>query len=737
MVDTKNFGRIEILNNSNNEEKGKCQFDNMCNDIKNINPLNIITTVYDKAKNYSSSFFPEKTTKNKIKFDNNNNKTINEYTLEEVSTHNKITDCWLVIDFRVYNVTEYLEKHPGGVEKILENAGKDATEVFEEVGHSSMAYQQLNKYVIGRLKGTSVELKQSVNNTNQLKRLFTHEDRLGPFDHIHKILGLCCLIHYIYRISNIIVERIQGKSFPFDSGMDDSYTSLALMWMHALLQFSSFIFHIPKKQTGKPMIWQEFRSHNSIFLIRSILCFTLCWLSMRNYISDEIEKWLKAFILLAVAKGADIITEKMREANTESTTRTLPYWDECPTWVERSFKVYYCFSQFGATLSTLWCYHGSLIFIMFPIQLASLLMTLVRKGIISTQTYHVTYMLSLILGAFIDYEFHFRNLMIYSFVFALVQLRTKLRINKYTIWFSIVSFFCTESKLVLFTTILITLTVFKRDKCREQKFLTHKNEKKTVKLISKIKLTHDVWQFKFETPQIQKLGLQLGEHITVFNKNPRTSGIWNNQEDFETESTINRKYTPIKVDKGSFTLAIKEYKSTTEYPDGGKMSKILSDLKVDDSLVISGPCGHNTYLGNGKFLVHNKMVENDNVVMVCAGTGITPMFSILTNILETLSDKTKVTMLYVNKTMNDVMMKEKLDELKNSYKDKFNMYFCVTREKNINADFNYRPNKSTLSKISPNVSQNIYLLCGPHPFTNSIHNDLRSLNVESKQIVVF
>ena len=127
MVDTKNFGRIEILNNSNNEEKGKCQFDNMCNDINN---LNIITTVYDKAKNYSSTFFPEKTTKNKIKF--NNNKTINEYTLEEVSTHDKITDCWLVIDFRVYNVTEYLEKHPGGVEKILENAGKDATEGFED-----------------------------------------------------------------------------------------------------------------------------------------------------------------------------------------------------------------------------------------------------------------------------------------------------------------------------------------------------------------------------------------------------------------------------------------------------------------------------------------------------------------------------------------------------------------------------------------------------------------------------
>jgi cytochrome b involved in lipid metabolism len=53
----------------------------------------------------------------------------------------------------VYNVTEYLDEHPGGGEVMLSVAGKDATNDFEDVGHSGHARSMLAKYEIGGFAG--------------------------------------------------------------------------------------------------------------------------------------------------------------------------------------------------------------------------------------------------------------------------------------------------------------------------------------------------------------------------------------------------------------------------------------------------------------------------------------------------------------------------------------------------------------------------------------------------------
>jgi len=47
-------------------------------------------------------------------------------------------------------------QHPGGEEVLLEQAGKDATEEFEDVGHSSDAREVMQKYKIGELIEVSV-----------------------------------------------------------------------------------------------------------------------------------------------------------------------------------------------------------------------------------------------------------------------------------------------------------------------------------------------------------------------------------------------------------------------------------------------------------------------------------------------------------------------------------------------------------------------------------------------------
>ncbi|NWU90748.1 CYB5B protein, partial [Upupa epops] len=71
--------------------------------------------------------------------------------LEEVGKRNSSRETWLVIHGRVYDVTRFLAEHPGGEEVLLEQAGRDATESFEDVGHSTDAREMLKQYYIGEI----------------------------------------------------------------------------------------------------------------------------------------------------------------------------------------------------------------------------------------------------------------------------------------------------------------------------------------------------------------------------------------------------------------------------------------------------------------------------------------------------------------------------------------------------------------------------------------------------------
>lgn len=59
--------------------------------------------------------------------------------------------CIIIINNNVYNITEYLRKHPGGEDILLNLNGKDATDEFNDIGHSNGARNILEKYKIGTL----------------------------------------------------------------------------------------------------------------------------------------------------------------------------------------------------------------------------------------------------------------------------------------------------------------------------------------------------------------------------------------------------------------------------------------------------------------------------------------------------------------------------------------------------------------------------------------------------------
>ncbi|VEN61401.1 unnamed protein product [Callosobruchus maculatus] len=74
-----------------------------------------------------------------------------QYSLAEVKNHKDKNSTWLVIHNSVYDVTPFLLEHPGGEDSLLEKAGKDATEAFEDVGHTSDAREMMIKYKIWEL----------------------------------------------------------------------------------------------------------------------------------------------------------------------------------------------------------------------------------------------------------------------------------------------------------------------------------------------------------------------------------------------------------------------------------------------------------------------------------------------------------------------------------------------------------------------------------------------------------
>ena len=126
-------------------------------------------------------------------------------------------------------------------------------------------------------------------------------------------------------------------------------------------------------------------------------------------------------------------------------------------------------------------------------------------------------------------------------------------------------------------------------------------------------------RLRFALPTEQHiLGLPIGNHFFV---NATIDG-----------SPCMRAYTPTSLDDdvGYLEMVIKVYfrNENPRFPDGGKMSQHFESLKIGDTIDIKGPIGHFTYLGRGKFKLHNELRACESMGMICGGTGITPAFQV-------------------------------------------------------------------------------------------------------------
>ncbi|KAF8803918.1 peroxisomal acyl-CoA-dehydrogenase [Phlegmacium glaucopus] len=85
-----------------------------------------------------------------------------EYTLEEVSQHNKEGDVWIIVDSKVFDVSKFADLHPGGANVLYANsvAGKDATQVFFGLHrHEVLLRPQYKRLQIGTVAGQEEQIR--------------------------------------------------------------------------------------------------------------------------------------------------------------------------------------------------------------------------------------------------------------------------------------------------------------------------------------------------------------------------------------------------------------------------------------------------------------------------------------------------------------------------------------------------------------------------------------------------
>ncbi|KAJ7170015.1 FMN-dependent dehydrogenase-domain-containing protein [Mycena filopes] len=156
------------------------------------------------------------------------------FSLEQVAAHSTPTDCWVIIKDQVYDVTEFLQEHPGGAKIILKYAGRDATSAYEPI-HPPDALQK-NLPPSKHLGPLSAAAAQSVSddqqNRKKTKDELRVEDALSQRPPLVRIMSLADMEAVARKVLSIKAEAY------YSSAADDHITVT-----ENARAFSRFFFH--------------------------------------------------------------------------------------------------------------------------------------------------------------------------------------------------------------------------------------------------------------------------------------------------------------------------------------------------------------------------------------------------------------------------------------------------------------------------------------------------------------
>ncbi len=166
-----------------------------------------------------------------------------------------------------------------------------------------------------------------------------------------------------------------------------------------------------------------------------------------------------------------------------------------------------------------------------------------------------------------------------------------------------------------------------------------------------------------------------------------------------------------------------------EIPDGLFSRWLVRDVRPGDRVEVQTP--------SGRFCPDPSMLDGGRHLCVAAGSGITPMLSVASSVLESGGD---VTLLYGNRTTGSVMFAEELADLKNEHGPELQLVHVLSREPRDVELFSGRLDadrlRRLLTTVAPVARFDHVWICGPHAMLDDARSVLAELGVPAERVHV-
>ncbi|AFZ79480.1 NADH-cytochrome B5 reductase, putative [Theileria equi strain WA] len=272
------------------------------------------------------------------------------------------------------------------------------------------------------------------------------------------------------------------------------------------------------------------------------------------------------------------------------------------------------------------------------------------------------------------------------------------------------------------------------------------NEICEIKLVKRTRVSPTAHLFVFGYPQEIKGAVEVGAfgHFLFSGHllESATPGFWNAVKLENGEKEVKRKYTPIYIDaaKRQIHFLIRIYGPCEEFPDGGKFTRFLDKLEVQDSLKVIPWKPKYRLVEEAVIRVLGRRLEYKVLNLIAAGTGITPFVRLLTHYQNT---PVSVNLIYCNRSIEEIMLKELFDTLTCSNSNIRVRYLVYSRkdysESGSIADSPSISrciiNKEIISEVLEVAEKSVTLYCGPPKFCDLVKELLASLNFTNSHVI--
>ncbi|KAF7529411.1 hypothetical protein G7054_g9893 [Neopestalotiopsis clavispora] len=250
-------------------------------------------------------------------------------------------------------------------------------------------------------------------------------------------------------------------------------------------------------------------------------------------------------------------------------------------------------------------------------------------------------------------------------------------------------------------------------------------------LSAKTKVSPDTKIFTFDLEHAsQTVGLPIGQHLLMRLRDP------------VTREAIIRAYTPISEnsDIGKLHVLIKVYYDTPERK-GGKMTLALDAIPVGHFVDFKGPTGKFEYLGKGLCTISGKQRNIKRLVMICGGSGITPIFQVLRAVMRDPEDATQCLVLNGNRVEEDILCREEIDAMVVGNDHKCRLLYSLSKPGPTWAGLKGRMSKELFeAEVGPPPSsegEQLVLICGPEALEKSVHSTLTGMGWKEEDLLFF